>query len=515
MNKLFRPTLWVLLVAVLLTAGVVFAFSPAHAGKSPGLDASLFMYIGAGINRGQVPYRDLWENKPPLVFFLDALGLWLAGGSTWGVWFFDLAAWMLSVVLLFLLLRKEVGRAGLFFALASFVLNLPVIFGAGNMTEEFALPCQLAGLYFFTRLEREGRHPWPAFWLGVTFALSFLLKQTTIGVWIALAGYLFLSRILVHKPIKVYVILWASAGAALVAGAVLAYFAAHQALYYLWDVAFRFNYYYTRASIASHIAAVYILLSRWSLLSSMFPVSLLAWLAGLVYLRRVGWGKMPLLLLVSMLDFPIECLMLGVSVSTYTHYLVSMLPAVAILNGYLVHFLLQALKTRLRFPPAALVYPLLLFLAVFQGVKTVASLYATDLPKQVSSALEYINKHSSQADYVLVWGFHANINFLSGRLAPTCFIHQIPLYTVGYATPQIFDELLSDLQKKPPKLIIDSRTNSMPFLKMGAGRCILPGRDLPQGMREVFDYVCKHYHFDAKFGSDGWLAYTLDTPPGQ
>ena len=518
MVKFFHSSLWVLLVAILLTAGVVYSFSPTYAGKSPGQDASLFMYIGSGINQGAVLYRDLWDNKPPLVFFLDALALRLSGGSgapPWGVWAFDLVAWASSVVLLFLLLRKELGRVGLLFALVIFVLNLPVIFGAGNMTEEFALPCQLAGLYFFTRIEREGRHPWPAFWLGVSFALSFLMKQTTIGVWIALAGYLVLSRIFDHKPIKGYVIMWAAAGAALVAGAVVAYFAIHQALYYLWDVAFRYNYYYARASLASHAAAVFQLLSGWSLVSSIFPMGALAWLAGLVYVRRVGWGKAPFLLLVSLIDLPIECFMVGVSANAYQHYLVTLLPGLAILNGYLVHFLLQELRARLRFPLGAILYPLLLFLAVFQGVKTVANLYRANLPKQVAATLKYINKHSSQTDYMLIWGYRPDVNFLSGRPTPTRFIHQIPLYTVGYATPQIFAQLLSDLQKNPPKLIIDTHNNRMPFVKMQGVRCVLPGGDLPQGMPEVFVYICEHYRFDQKIGSAGWSAFTLDTSPSQ
>jgi hypothetical protein len=514
--KIFRSSFWVLLAAILLTAGVVFAFSPAYAGKTPGLDSSLFMYIGAGINHGQVLYRDLWDNKPPLIFFLDAFGLRLAGDSAnplWGVWACELGAWLSSVVLLYVLLKKEMGRAGLLYALVIFVLNLPVIFGSGNMTETFALPCQLAGLYFYWRNEREGRHPWAAFCLGVAFALAFLLKQTTIGIWIALAVYVMINRLFAHKPVKVAVILWAAAGAAVVIGAVVAYFAARHALDYLWDVAFRFNYYYARASTASHVAAVFNLLTGWSLLSSIFPVSAVAWLAGLFYLRRAGWSKLPFLLQIALIDLPIECVLLGISPYAYSHYLVSMLPVLVILNGYLLHFLMQGLKARLRFPLGAVLYPLLLFLAVFQGAKTVAGLYGANQSKQVAAALEYIAEHSNSADGVLVWGYHPDVTFLSGRTSPGRFIHQIPLYTVGYATPQIFAELLADLQKTPPRLIIDSHTNQMPFMKVQSGRCVLPGGDLPQGMAEVFAYVCDHYHYDGKVGSAGWAAFTLDTSP--
>ena len=49
-------------------------------------DSGVFHYIGWLITQGKIPYRDVWDHKPPVIFFINALGLLLAGGSRWGVW---------------------------------------------------------------------------------------------------------------------------------------------------------------------------------------------------------------------------------------------------------------------------------------------------------------------------------------------------------------------------------------------------------------------------------------------
>ena len=46
-----------------------------------GFDSSVFMAFGKGISHGLRPYLDLYDNKGPLIFYINALGYWGADGK--------------------------------------------------------------------------------------------------------------------------------------------------------------------------------------------------------------------------------------------------------------------------------------------------------------------------------------------------------------------------------------------------------------------------------------------------
>lgn len=56
------------------------------------IDSTLYMSVGRGILNGLLPYRDLFESKPPGMFLVSALSLWLTDDHT-------VAAWLQATVL--------------------------------------------------------------------------------------------------------------------------------------------------------------------------------------------------------------------------------------------------------------------------------------------------------------------------------------------------------------------------------------------------------------------------------
>ena len=86
---------WAAMLAALSLVGLAFyALAPAAPSLTqiPNIDYSIFQYVGERIREGQLPYRDVFDHKPPLIFYLDALGLTLGGGSRWGIWALQLIA---------------------------------------------------------------------------------------------------------------------------------------------------------------------------------------------------------------------------------------------------------------------------------------------------------------------------------------------------------------------------------------------------------------------------------------
>ena len=54
-------------------------------------DQGLFSWIGDVIHQGGMPYRDAWDIKGPLAYYLYALAQWLFGKNLWGIRLLDLA----------------------------------------------------------------------------------------------------------------------------------------------------------------------------------------------------------------------------------------------------------------------------------------------------------------------------------------------------------------------------------------------------------------------------------------
>lgn len=96
--------------AVVLVALVAIAIHLPNlpTGKAPQEDAGVFLYAAQVLLDGDLPYRDVWDHKPPLIYVLDALGLLLGGGSPLGVWALQALAYAAAAILG----QRTLARAG-------------------------------------------------------------------------------------------------------------------------------------------------------------------------------------------------------------------------------------------------------------------------------------------------------------------------------------------------------------------------------------------------------------------
>src|SRR4030066_1833144 len=114
------------ILAVSLTSVLVvwlnLTWRPDIASLPP--DSGFYAYVGKAILNGQVLYRDVWDDKPPLGYYLNAVGQSIFGQTPWGVWWSSIA-WILGCsVLLFLVIRKLFGRITAGIASAIFLVAL-------------------------------------------------------------------------------------------------------------------------------------------------------------------------------------------------------------------------------------------------------------------------------------------------------------------------------------------------------------------------------------------------------
>ena len=78
LQRIFRLLGWALVLAIFAKAVVSFGVMLRYQWMSPlTWDSTLYVTVGRGMLNGLLPYVDLFENKPPGIFAVAALALWL------------------------------------------------------------------------------------------------------------------------------------------------------------------------------------------------------------------------------------------------------------------------------------------------------------------------------------------------------------------------------------------------------------------------------------------------------
>lgn len=441
-------------------------------------DSGVFLYTGWRILDGEVPYLDVWDHKPPLVFYVNALGLALTG-SRWGVWAIEVISACAAAYLSFALCKALFGRLTASISLGLWLVTLLFVIEGGNLTTEYALPFQFALLWLARDVQPNPAPLGRWFLFGILAGVAFFLKQTTIGIAMAVVAYLILqcmrtgqgNRLLRQLGLMLL-------GAGVMAGAVAAFFAAQGALAEFWDAAFRYNLSYIAPSPdtgASGLAPSRLrpVISGITPLTrtGLFPLALLGYTAAAFSLFR----KTPMptqlrsLLLIGLIGLPIELLLVSASGRTYPHYYMALLPILSILTAFSLWKFLSTFNLQQVSPQLRVAYSLAILVSLgwsyfdtyWQQVRS----FQAPAPQHEQAAL-FIQNKSTPEDYVLLWGAESGINFVAQRPSPTRYVYQYPLYQAGYVSDMHIAEFLADLEATPPRFIIDTQNQMTPIFEL-------------------------------------------------
>ena len=529
-------------VALLLVLPVAYVMQPGIIYRDkPYRDSGVFLYTGWRILDGAVPYRDVWDHKGPLIFYINALGLWLGRGSIWGVLAIQFIALAAALVLCFLAVRRELGGAPALLAALLCVIALPFVLQHGNLVEQYAITLQFAGVYLFVIAERERRYGRTGLLIGATLALAALLRPNLVGVWVAILLYV-LSRLAVPDERRFYAhsLRRIALGAAAVLAPVLLYFTLTGAINHFVTATLQYNVTYVDVSMGSRKQAITEGLEILSVPGMAF-FALPMWLVAVAYVIRYR-GKLadisPLVRLV-VLWLPIDLLFVSLSGRFYLHYYLTLMPVFSVLAAFLVsHVLRTAPDEAGPQPEADALFRTWLPAGVLVAAALIAwpKLYEQDrIERQVlagfsyAPAVEYITASTSEDDHVLLWGAEPAINFLARRRSPTRFVYQYPLYTAGGQRGALARDFLRDLQARPPALIVDASARTVvdgvelvppldpaqreqwhgkrAALTSGAGAGA-PG--IVPEMEPVFAWIQANYQpAGSVSGFPGWVAYTF------
>lgn len=489
------PLLLLVSLAVLL---------PNHpAGRDPAEDSGVFFYAAQRLLDGGVPYRDIWDHKPPGVYFVDAVGIAL--GRQTGVWFMQLAFLVAAALLGYRALRREFGGTAAFVGSLAWLVALPRLFleyGQTSFVEFYALPLQFGALLFVKEIPTLTTRR--AVLVGSLGGAAFLLKPTLVGVWIAIAIVALVRR----RRDALVPMATIAFGAIVPLAIVVAWAAARGVLGEMVDQAVVYNSAYAAfAAVSERVDAVLSGL-RLTLPSGLAVVAVGAWCYA-VLTRRFA----PTLLGVALVALPIE-LALSTWGRGYHYYFIAWLPSMAILAAFAVSELRRIAHPRIAWPALALA---VLAMSVLPAL-LVARLALTTDAGRARAAAAYVAANTRPEDTVLIWGSHTEVLFLADRRSPTRYVYQYAaLATRGYATPARVEEFLTDLQRARPVLILDASSESFvtpPLDLTGLRAWTSPEPQyapLPE-LERVVGFIVANYERAGTEPATGWPLWRLKAP---
>lgn len=177
----------------LAVSGILFILtasswtSPLFPG-SYGYDSSFFSLVGRGILEGRVPYRDFFDIKGPVFFFIEAFGQFLCR-DRFGIVLLQFASIITTVILLYRLCLLYITKKQAVCVLAVFYFVYTTCLWGGNSVEEMCLPFNMACIYLgicYLREQEWEKIEFPAFFFGLSFAVMALSKVTVAAPMIAM-----------------------------------------------------------------------------------------------------------------------------------------------------------------------------------------------------------------------------------------------------------------------------------------------------------------------------------------
>lgn len=460
--------------------------------KIPLRDSSIFLYIGTHILQGEIPYRDIWDHKGPLIYYINALGLILGNGSRWGLWVIEVVSLLVSTIFLYLIIKKYFGRFSAIASSIAFLISICSVIDFGNYTEEFALPFQAGILYLFLRKKIVNKRE--IFLVGILSACLFLLRPNLIGITIAIIIYQGVAFIQ-HKNMKdlqrIFLLLL---GMISILFVVSMYFLIEKGFFSFIDQFIIYNFYYSSSKWIDHVTS---LANGVEVLaySGIFFIGVFSWISICIFLRRsVQKDKHLFLFLLYLL--PTELLLSNISGRVEAHYYLAWLPVLAILCGVFYKQIPRILIEKRRrlsdhfklFFATIFLFSQISFLFLFLFSSVAVDAYQWNISRE---SIDFIKQKTTTKDVVLVWGSSVNINFLTRTKSPTRYIYQYPLYMQGYQKITMVNEFLNDIIINKPKLIIDTSSSTG----------IVPPIDANRNKSWHFNHPYHHFHYLSEMDS--------------
>lgn len=464
-------------------------------------DEGLYASVSQWLLDGHVPYRDAFDNKPPLIFGWYSLSFLAFGETVWAPRLVAALCMSATALLVYVQGRLMFSHRGALIAGLAFALSVGIAdFQTNANTEYFLLLPMTGALVAFTQGLRTDRWYW--FLLGgVLSGLAFMTKQVAMFNFFALVAVVAIAAVhaggrenLLSSQVRGRIGLLCAGAFASIAVAAAPFFIVGAGDDFIEAVfVYAFGY-----SNGSPLTTKLIALAGTPhyLLANAGPWVLLAVL-GAVWAVRHGRGVEHWMLVLWLGGSAIGT---GVTGRFYNHYFVQLLPGMALMAPLAIGFLRDRWDFRWARVMAVGIIPASAFIPIIIAL----SLYLQPTPEDrhavkygfgegelenTSPALaDYVASFTEDGDYIYNLGFQSEIYFYADRMSSTRHLFDHP-----FAVSERYErEAIEDLRANPPAVVIDSAIYEGETIK---GKNYYPGL-VKEWVDENYDYIGRYYYAD-------------------
>lgn len=445
-----------MLISFGLLIFVLLLKSPLHLwiGADAGTDSSVFKTVVLMMENGYMPYRDTFDHKGPLIYFINWIGNQVRPYR--GIWVVEFINLYITFIIMYKTARLKCGKIQSYITLLVAISLLFSYFKDGNYTEEYAMPFIATALYIFLDylLNRKISNIKVAI-CGFSLGCVCLLRINMIPVWIVFCTVIFTKCICQkeYSALRAFVIFFITGVAVIFLPTMLWLFMNH-ALQDFWNDYILFNLHYTSASGGRALFS-----AKWN---SFFvflnnPVIILSFMICIFFFRRKNSDKLVYGSYICFLF--INLLFICLSGMTYEHYGMILVPAVVFPIASLYGLVNTTFKGDCgKIFALSITACFLCFIVAPDWLDTLAktgTIYNernTDhISGDVSTVCKLIEEYTSNEDKISVYGNWDNIYVRSDRLHATKYSYQFP---IGKVMPEIREEYWQQMNCEYPRLIV-------------------------------------------------------------
>lgn len=453
MNKIKYIENLVVLFFSFVFSFVMLTYSPVHpwVNTETYTDSSVFKTVALMMESGYMPYKDTFDHKGPLLYFINLIGNKLNYYN--GVFYIELFFWIITLIALYRSIRLKCKPAASYIILLSAFSLFYIDFQGGNLTEEYALPfISISTFIFLDFLLNEKISKLRLVLCGACLGVILCLRPNMIALWVVMCIFVVIKERKNFKNLCRYISFF-MLGMVIIFFPIFCWIIKNGLFKDFWSVYIEFNKTYSSAEGGRALFS-----AKWNaffhfLNNKIYVISILS----LIFLSNKSNNKLNITYIIYMF---ISLMFIAMSGMTYEHYGLVLIP-VCIYPLSLLYEIIEKIDNK---DMSKILFVLLsmFFLSNFvisdciDTIIRIPELYESRnfdndsyVEKMISDQIKIYAPNYGES--ISVYGNWDYIYVKNKKIHATKYSYQFP---IGKVKKEIFDEYFEQLKNEKPHVIV-------------------------------------------------------------